>query len=148
MSDCDERSDAIGRLIKRLTSDDWSDENKDVVGAKLELDELTRSVNFEIQNIEKVLSQGPKVHSQVEMGKELINSKTAQLQEDKNLATILLEAVQVQIKLLEQHQDFYKELNLVKTDLENSRQKTNSLVTDMNCTNVQNRSEFEDETST
>ena len=82
-----------------------------------------------------------KVHSQVEMGKELINSKTAQLQEDKNLATILLEAVQVQIKLLEQHQDFYKELNLVKTDLENSRQKTNSLVTDMNCSNVQNRSD-------
>ena len=48
------------------------------------------------------------MHSQVEFGKDLINAKTNQLQDEKTLATTLLESVSIQIKLLEQHQQFYR----------------------------------------
>ena len=141
ISDCEERSGVIGPLINQLTSNDWCDEKKDVIEAKLELQKLTQLINAENTKIERVLER-ENFFFEVEMGNELrqvLFSKTNQLRDDKYLAVTLLEAVQIQIDLLEEYQNFYKECNQVKIDLENSRRKTNSLVTDMNGSNVQNR---------
>ena len=78
VSSCEACSGRIGALINQITSDDWSDENKDVQAAERELATLTAAVNTEFAKIDAVLANGPIVQTQIQIGKSLVNSKIEQ----------------------------------------------------------------------
>ena len=141
ISQCDEAIDRLQRLIKRITSDDWGDVDRDLDQAAREHAEMQRELDSQTSAIETILSQGPLVQREVTRGRDLIKTKSEQLQSDKALAATLLESITIQMKLLGQHQSYFESVSETRTQLESVSTETNNILVNLSSANAAQRAD-------
>jgi DNA repair exonuclease SbcCD ATPase subunit len=138
---CEGCSSELMAIINELQSDDWSDENKDVAQATAAFDEYNRQVQKICRNIDSVLGQGPLTASQIARGKDLIENFIFKLQHEKQMATAILEAYEVQIRLLSQYKEFFVEIGDLKKQLHERKITVQSICTNLDETSASERAE-------
>ena len=138
---CDEQNEKLQRLIKRITSDDWGDVDRDLTQAAAEHAQMQAELDSLTSPIESVLSQGPLVQREVTRGRDLIKTKSEQLQSDKTLATTLLESITIQMKLLGQHQSYFEAVSETRSELEAMSNETNHLMVNLSRDNAAERAD-------
>ena len=138
---CDEANEKLRVLISRITSDDWGDADRDLKQAAQEHAQMQAELDALNSPIETVLAQGPLVQREVSRGRDLIKTKSEQLQADKQLAATLLESITIQMKLLGQHQSYFESIDETRTKLDVMSTETNQVMVNLSNSNAAQRAD-------
>ncbi|CAG5094889.1 Oidioi.mRNA.OKI2018_I69.XSR.g13937.t1.cds [Oikopleura dioica] len=141
LQSCEECSSELMAIIDELQSDDWSDENKDVAQATAAFEDYSKRVQIICRNIDSVLGHGPLTASQISRGKDLIENYIFKLQHEKQMAAAILEAYEVQVRLLSQYKEFFVEIGDLKKQIHDRKITVQSICTNLDESSAAERAE-------